>query len=219
MSFDLPFRVAFYCASVVFLVYGQTLCLSTCILALGAWLGYPHAVDNSTGEEVLAYAITWVSALVTAICIGGTLDVWWLTRLEWKLITKNRSTIRGRDLAAWCITFAITIIVFLVTVIVRYDTGSFYRFQSLVWLMLLLIVVYVYDNISIPNGYYIVPHPTLIMRHVWVAVFVIGSVIIDIIVRDSGVWKWVVPAIGIWMLLQLPKILILFKSNQHKKIN
>ena len=218
MSIDLPFRVAFYCASLVFLVYSQALVSSTCILALGAWIGYPHPINNSAGQEVLAYAITWVAALVTAIFIGRTFNVWWLVRLEWKFIA-NRASITGRDLVVWCISLAITIIVFLVTVVVRYDSGSFYRFQSLVWLFLLLIIIYVYDNIAIPNGYYIVPLPTLIGRHVWVALFVTGSVIIDIIVRDSPVWRWVVPAFGIWVLLQLPKLLILFKSNLHKKVS
>lgn len=220
MAIELAFRVGFFVVSLLLLFYSRTFLTSTAVLAVGAWLAYGHPESNSTGEEVLVFFITWVSATAVAAAIGSTINLTWMFELEWKLATRARSTLCIRDAVAWLLACAITAVAYTSTEVVGYDRGTFYRLQALALLLLLMLIVYFYDQVVRDEGYHLLP-PSQEFRHKAVTLVIAVAVLIDILARDPEFWPYVVAPGLAWVALQALKLWLApalkHPSERHSK--
>ena len=207
MAIELVFRTAYFCVSLLLLFYSRTLVTSSAILALAAWLAFGHAPNNSTGQEVLVFFITWISAVAVAAVIGSTLNLTWMVDLELRMLSKQRVNVGVRDAMAWLMACAVATIAYAATDVANYDKGTFYRLQSLALLVLLLMIIYFYDQVAADDGYHLLPAAAR-HRHKLVAAVMGAAVSIDIIVRDPGSWTYLVPAGGVWLLLLARKMMV-----------
>ena len=218
MGIELAFRAAFYVVSVVMYMYTRTAVVSTVLLAGLAWIGFNHPEDNSTGAEILAFVITGLSAIATAALLGYLESVSWIIDLEWKIVTPRlRRKLRVHDAVAWLFALIITALVYVSTEIANYDKGTFFRVQSVAILALVALGVYVIDQIASSDDYRILP-PGATYLHGLITLVELGAISIDILARDPPFWVYLVPAYLAVAALSVPRVVLLLRSEPHKKL-
>ena len=218
MGIELAFRAAFYVVSVVMYMYTRTAVVSTVLLAGLAWIGFNHPEDNSTGAEILAFVITGLSAIATAALLGYLESVSWIIDLEWKIVTPRlRRKLRVHDAVAWLFALIITALVYVSTEIANYDKGTFFRVQSVAILALVALGVYVIDQIASSDDYRILP-PGATYLHGLITLVEHGAISIDILARDPPFWVYLVPAYLAVAALSVPRVVLLLRSEPHKKL-
>lgn len=218
MGIELAFRAAFYVVSVVMYMYTRTAVVSTVLLAGLAWIGFNHPEDNSAGAEVLAFVITGLSAIATAALLGYLESVSWIIDLEWKIVTPRlRRKLRVHDAVAWLFALIITALVYVSTEIANYDKGTFFRVQSVAILALVALGVYVIDQIASSDDYRILP-PGATYLHGLITLVELGAISIDILARDPPFWVYLVPAYLAVAALSVPRVVLLLRSEPHKKL-
>lgn len=208
MALTLAFRTGFFVVSLILLSYGRTLVTSSVILALAAWLAYGHPSSNSVGQEILVFFITWVSAVGAAALLGASLNVTWLFELEWSVVSRNWSRIRVSDAVRWLLAALATAIAYTSTEVFGYDKGTFYRVPAWIFLLVLMLALYGYDLVASNHGYHVLPADKR-WHHISLTVGISVALFIDILARDPGFWRWLVPVLGVWAALQVPKALAL----------
>jgi len=208
------FRVPFFVVALVLLKYTRALVTMTVVLAIAAYFGFTHPSGNSAGEEVVVFIVTWAAALVCAGVIslferGGLENLCSFELSWWTVFSRGIDVKRG---AMFFVALVVAFLAYLATEILGYEKGTFAQVQSMMWLIVLMLVVSVYDELSGEAGYHLLP-PTQQWQHrVVLALFVI-AVQVDILVNDSAFWKYLVPADGAWLLLQLAKWLLYHAST------
>lgn len=218
MGIELAFRAAFYVVSVVMYMYTRTAVVSTLLLAGLAWIGFNHPEDNSTGAEVLAFVITGLSAIATAALLGYVESVSWIIDLEWRIVVPRlRRTLRVHDAVAWLFALIIAALVYVSTEIANYDKGTFFRVQSIAILALVALGVYVIDQIASSDDYRILP-PGATYLHGLITLVELAAISIDILARDPPFWVYLVPAYLAVAALSVPRVILLLRSEPHKKL-
>lgn len=207
MAIELLFRAGYFVVAFLLLFFSRTFLLSSVVLAFSAWLAYGHPAHNSAGQEVLVFALSWGAAALAATLLGATISSDWVVDFEWRLLTKRRTTLRVADAVTWLLALVIAALAYAATELASYDRDTFYRVRSLLWLLLLLLVLYAYDQIVGADSYRFLP-VKYTYAHKIVALLVCGAVLIDILVRQPGFWAYlVVPGVA-WLALQPVKTVI-----------
>lgn len=196
MSIDLIVRVPFYAVSLLLLVYSHAAVSSTVVMAVAAWVAFGHPHDNSPGQEVLAFALSYVLAALSAVAIKattGNLDPLWMISLELRLFNADtRHKIGAKDVGTYFLAMGSGALAYAATEIVGYQKDTLFRMQSLTWLLMLCLFIAVYDAVVADDGYRLLPR-ALRYWHGLVAACCLGAVQIDTVVRDPGMWKYLVP--------------------------
>lgn len=207
MGIELIFRTGYYCVALLLYFYGHMLCTSTAILGFLAWLGYGHPGHNSAEKEVVAFFITAASALATAVLIGGVSSPTWVFDYELNIVLRRWSRLKTSDAVRWAMAMASGLVAYASTEMLGYDQGTLLRVNGFLLLTVLMILLWCYDRVVVMRAYSLLP-PEKQRRHLVVALFIMGAIFIDILVRDPQFWPYAVCALGAWLLLQVPKLFV-----------
>lgn len=207
MAIELLFRAGYFVVAFLLLFFSRTFVLSSVVLAFSAWLAYGHPAHNSAGQEVLAFALSWGAAALAATLLGATISSDWVIDFEWRLVTKRRTTLRVADAVTWLLALVVAALAYAATELSSYDRDTFYRVRSLLWLILLSLILYAYDQIVNADSYRFLP-AKYTYAHKVAALLICGAVLVDTLVRQPSFWSYlVVPGLG-WLALQPIKLFI-----------
>ena len=196
MSITLAFRTSFFVTAFLAVLYTRALVSSTAILAFTAYMFYGHPESNTVWQEALVFAWTWAAAVVVAWAVAPKTRPAWPVFYEVSMIrAQRRAKLTPTDGVVWVCALVVAIMSYAALELVGYDSGTFYRLQSFVWMLLLMLVVFVFDTVSGRKGTHFFPTDQQ-RRHV-LALCVVGlALLIDIMVRDSTIYRFMLPALG-----------------------
>ncbi len=190
---ELIVRVPFYVVTLFLLVYSRAAISSSVIMVVAAWLAFGHPEANSPGQEVVAFFLSWLLALVSAVLMRGWRNPQWLIALEQKLVVASlRKTIDAREVGTYFLAALVATLAYVATEVLGYQHDVFFRIQSLVWLLLLGFVIAIYDAVVSDSGFRLLPR-TARRLHIVVMAFIAAAVQIDILVREPSFWKFLLP--------------------------
>lgn len=228
MAILIPFRTSFFVTAFLSALYTRTLLTSSIVLAFAAYLFYPHPSDNSSWQETVVFLWTWAAAVVCALIIAPkrkaeNMSAWIVSSMYWPVFYElslveghmRRKLVPG-DALSWVCAVIIAIGSYAALELVGYDRGTFYRLQSLVWLLLLLLIVFVFDDVSMRTSAHLMPLEFKHRNMVAVAV-VSAALLIDILVRDPGVYQTLLPVVGAVSALAGVRYLLLARRRAHVK--
>lgn len=220
MDIKLAFRTSFFITALLGAVYTRTLITLTIVLALAAGLFYGHPVGNSVWQELLVFAWTWLAGVAVGWLLSPRSTPEWPVYYELSVIEGHlRARLTPRDGITWLCSAVLVIGSYAALELVGYDRGTFYRLQSFVWLLLLLLTAFVFDAVSrrgstrwtlLPDARY----------HIRVVYAVCAALLVDICVRDVDMVRFLLPAAGVVALMAVGRALAQRRALQpHAKMN
>jgi len=216
-------RVPFVICSCVLLYYSRAALVSTLLLAVSAWLVFPHPEDSSAGTEAIAYTVSYIVAvaIVAVLSIGvfrRPLRV--LINMEFSVVAEaSMRALSVPDLKAGFAALATAALLFLATVVVGYEKDGSRRLQSLALIVGVMFGLAVYDEHTGPRGYHVFQSRALVQHATLLSVFAL-LVLLDVVISTGDQALLILGFVALWGARRLFDLRILLaRSASSQKLD